>query len=159
MPLREDDSDLEYPIQEGSMKIRTLAVAVSLLVAAPLVAQPAIPLPDLSPRANVGQTVGVTNVEISYHRPAVNKRKIFGGLVSYGAVWRAGANENTTISFSTPVTIEGQPLPAGTYGLFRIPTATSWTVVFSKAAASWGAYAYDPSEDALRVTVTPQTVA
>ena len=83
------------------------------------------------------QTIGVTDVEINYHRPAVNKRKIFGGLVSYGAVWRAGANENTTISFSTPVTNEGQTLPAGTYGLFMIPTATSWTVVFSKAAGTY----------------------
>src|ERR1041384_4079045 len=106
------------------MKIRTLVVAAALLAAASLVAQPAIPLPDASPRANVGQTIGVTNIEISYHRPGVNKRHIFGGLVSYGAVWRAGANENTTITFSTPVTIEGQPLPAGTYGLFMIPTAS-----------------------------------
>ena len=141
------------------MKIRTLVVVVSLLAAATLVAQPAIPLPDLSPRASVAQTVGVTNIEINYHRPAVNKRKIFGGLVSYGAVWRAGANENTTISFSTPVTIEGQPLPAGTYGLFMIPTASSWTIVFSKFADAWGAYSYDPAEDALRVTVTPQPMA
>src|SRR5436190_8846118 len=128
------------------MNIRTVANAVALLIAAPLLAQPAIRLPDLSPKASVVQTIGVTDVEINYHRPAVNKRKVFGGLVSYGAVWRAGANENTTISFSTPVTNEGQTLPAGTYGLFMIPTATSWTVVFSKAAASWGAYAYDPSE-------------
>jgi predicted negative regulator of RcsB-dependent stress response len=141
------------------MKIRTIASAVAVLVAAPLVAQPALPLPDASPKASVAQTIGVTNIEIDYHRPAVNKRKIFGGLVSYGAVWRAGANENTTISFSTPVTIEGQALAAGTYGLFMIPTATTWTVVFSKATASWGAYAYDASEDAARVTVTPQAMA
>src|SRR5437588_733676 len=141
------------------MKIRTLAIAVALLAAVPLLAQPAIPLPDLSPRASVGQTVGVTNIEINYHRPAVNKRKIFGGLVSYGAVWRAGANENTTITFSTPVAVEGQTLPAGTYGLFMIPTASQWTIVFSKFADAWGAYSYDPSEDALRVTVTPQPTA
>jgi hypothetical protein len=140
------------------MKTRTLAIAVLLLAAASLFAQPAIPLPDLSPRANVGQTVGVTRIDIDYHRPAVNKRKIFGGLVSYGAVWRAGANENTTVSFSTPVTIEGQALPAGTYGLFMIPTASTWTVVFSKFAGAWGAYSYEPSEDALRVTVTPQAM-
>jgi len=74
-------------------------------------------------------------------------------------VWRAGANENTTISFSTPVTIEGQALPAGTYGLFMIPTASQWTIVFSKFGDAWGAYSYDPSEDALRVTVTPQALA
>lgn len=141
------------------MKIRALAVAFALLAAASLLAQPALPLPDASPKATVGQTVGVTNIEINYHRPAVNKRKIFGGLVSYGAVWRAGANQNTTISFSTPVTVEGQALPAGTYGLFMIPTASTWTVVFSKFNESWGAYSYDPSEDAARVTVTPQAMS
>src|SRR5262245_57920571 len=80
-----DDSNLEYTIQEGFMKIRSLAVAVALSAAAPLLAQPAIPLPDASPKATVSQTIGITNVEIDYHRPAVNKRKIFGGLVSYGA--------------------------------------------------------------------------
>ena len=106
------------------MKIRALIVAFALLAAtAPLLAQPALPLPEASPKATVGQSIGVTSIEINYHRPAVNKRKIFGGLVSYGAVWRAGANENTTISFSTPVAVEGQALPAGTYGLFMIPTA------------------------------------
>jgi len=79
------------------MNARTLMNALALLVAAPLLAQPAIRLPEASPKANVGQTIGVTDVEINYHRPAVNKRKIFGGLVPNGAVWRAGANENTTI--------------------------------------------------------------
>src|SRR5438128_3169693 len=136
------------------MKIRAFAVTFALLAAAPLVAQPALPLPDASPKATVGQTIGVTSIEINYHRPAVNKRKIWGGLVQYGAVWRAGANENTTISFSTPVTVEGQSLPAGTYGLFMIPAPTQWTVVLSKFADAWGAYSYDPSEDAARIIVT-----
>ena len=141
------------------MKIRALINALALFVAVPLFAQPALPLPEASPKASVAQSIGVTNIEINYHRPAVNKRKIFGGLVSYGAVWRAGANENTIISFSTPVTIEGQALPAGSYGLFMIPTSSTWTVVFSKFASSWGAYSYDQSEDALRVTVTPQPMS
>jgi len=133
--------------------------ALALLVAAPLFAQPAIRMPEASPKASVSQTIGVTDVVIDYHRPAVNKRKIWGGLVSYGAVWRAGANENTTISFSTPVTVEGQALPAGTYGLFMIPSATQVQVVFSKFADAWGAYSYEPSEDAARVTVTPQALS
>ncbi|HEV2722697.1 MAG TPA: DUF2911 domain-containing protein, partial [Thermoanaerobaculia bacterium] len=96
---------------------------------------------------------------ISYHRPAVNKRKIWGGLVPFDTIWRTGANENTTISFSTPVKVEGQTLAAGTYGLFAIPTASQWTMVFSKFTGDWGGYNYDPAEDALRVTVTPQTTA
>src|SRR5881396_2914711 len=122
------------------MSIRAITRTLALLVAAPLLAQPAIRLPEASPKATVGQTIGVTDVEIDYHRPAVNKRKIWGGLVQYGAVWRAGANENTTISFSTPVTVEGQALPAGTYGLFMIPGPAQWTIVFSKFADAWGAY-------------------
>jgi tetratricopeptide (TPR) repeat protein len=102
-----------------------------------------------------GQTIGVTDVNITYHRPAVNKRKIWNGLVPYGSPWRAGANENTTISFSTPVKIEGQALPAGTYALYAIPAASQWTMIFSRFTGDWGVYNYDPSEDVLRVSVTP----
>ena len=141
------------------MKARHLAVVVIFIAVTSAMAQPAVRVPDQSPAATVGQTIGITDIAITYHRPAVNNRRIFGGLVQYGALWRAGANENTTISFSTPVKIEGQTLPAGTYGLFMLPTASQWTVVFSKFAGDWGAYNYDPSEDALRVNVTPQSVA
>jgi TolA-binding protein len=141
------------------MRIRTIAFAIALLAATAAVAQPALRLPEPSPAATVGQTIGITDVTIAYHRPAVNKRKIFGGLVPYGVLWRAGANENSTISFSTPVKVEGQSLPAGKYGLFMIPGESQWTVVLSKFADDWGTYNYDPSEDAARVTVTPQTTA
>ena len=78
---------------------------------------PPIVLPQASPEASVEQTVGLTEITIHYHRPAVAKRKIWGGLVPYGEVWRAGANENTTITFTSPVSVEGQKLAAGTYGL------------------------------------------
>ncbi len=141
------------------MKNWGVLFSIAMLLALSAAAQPAIRVPEQSPAATVGETIGITDVAISYHRPAVNKRKIFGGLVPYGVLWRAGANENTTIAFSTPVKIEGQALPAGTYGLFMLPTASQWTVVFSKFSADWGTYNYDPSEDALRVTVTPQTMA
>jgi DUF2911 family protein/tetratricopeptide repeat protein len=141
------------------MNVRAILLPVSLAVAVSAAAQAPIRLPDLSPAAVAGQTVGVTDIQINYHRPAVNKRKIWGGLVPYGVMWRAGANENTTISFSTPVKVEGQSLPAGTYGLFMIPTATQWTVVFSNFTGDWGAYNYEQSEDAARVTVTPQTTS
>ena len=141
------------------MRIRAVVLWSILFVAVSAAAQPALRLPEVSPAATVGQTIGVTDIAITYHRPAVNKRRIFGGLVPYGVLWRAGANENTTISFSTPVKVEGQALPAGTYGLFMIPSPSQWTVVFSKFAGDWGAYNYDPSEDALRVTVTPQVMA
>jgi hypothetical protein len=118
-----------------------------------------IRLPEASPAASVSQTIGITDVSINYHRPAMNKRTIFGGLVPYDTIWRTGANENTTISFSTPVKIEGQALPAGTYAFYAIPTASQWTLIFSKFTGDWGVYNYDASEDVLRVKVTPQTLS
>jgi Protein of unknown function (DUF2911)/Tetratricopeptide repeat len=140
--------------------MKNIAIGTALLLAALSAAgQSAIPLPEASPAASVSQTVGITDVSITYHRPAVNKRKIWNGLVPYGSPWRTGANENTTISFSTPVKIEGQTLPAGTYALYAIPGASQWTMIFSKFTGDWGVYNYESSEDALRVTVTPQVSA
>jgi len=139
------------------MKKIALGTALFLL-ATSVFAQGAIRLPDASPAAVAGQTIGVTDIAVNYHRPAINKRRIWGGLVPYGTPWRTGANENTTISFSTPAKIEGQPLPAGTYGLFAIPGPSQWTIILSRFTGDWGVYNYDPSEDALRVTVTPQVV-
>jgi len=114
-------------------------------------------LPDVSQAAVIKQRVGLTDITVTYHRPLVNGRKIWGGLVPLGEVWRAGANENTVIDFSDAVTVEGQPLPKGTYGLHMIPTADTWTVIFSKMSIAWGSYTYDQKEDALRVTVKPRT--
>jgi hypothetical protein len=115
-------------------------------------------LPDVSQAARVAQRIGITDITIDYHRPLVRGRKIFGGLEPYGKVWRAGANINTTIAFSDPVTIEGRPIPKGVYGLHMIPGESSWIVIFSKNSTSWGSFSYDPAEDALRVTVKPQTI-
>jgi tetratricopeptide (TPR) repeat protein len=113
-------------------------------------------LPRQSQRAQVSQRVGITDITISYHRPLVNDRKVWDALVPYGKVWRAGANENTTITFSDPVQIEGKPLDKGTYGLHMIPNADEWTIIFSKNSTSWGAFTYDQAEDGLRVTVKPK---
>jgi hypothetical protein len=113
-------------------------------------------LPLQSQRAEISQRIGITDVTINYHRPLVNDRKVWDGLVPYGKVWRAGANINTTITFSDPVQIEGKPLDKGTYGLHMIPNAEEWTIVFSKNSTSWGSFTYDEKEDALRVTVKPK---
>ncbi|MGH9382430.1 MAG: DUF2911 domain-containing protein [Thermoanaerobaculia bacterium] len=102
-------------------------------------------------------TIGGVDVRITYGRPQARGRTVWGDLVPYDAVWRAGADEATTITFSSDVTIEGQPLPAGTYALFTIPSQETWTVVFNKVAEQWGAYDYDESQDALRVQVQPTT--
>lgn len=113
-------------------------------------------LPRQSQGARITQRIGITDITISYHRPLANNRKVWDGLVPYGQVWRAGANENTTITFSDPVTVEGKALEKGTYGLHMIPNADEWTVIFSKNSTSWGAFTYDQAEDALRVNVKPQ---
>ena len=136
-----------------------LALAAAIALAPPAAhAQPqrSTQLPRVSPNAAVSQTVGVTDVHITYGRPSVNDRDIFGGLVPYGEVWRTGANEATTITVSNDVQIEGQSLKAGTYGFFTVPGREAWTLIFNETAEQWGAYEYDQSQDALRVEVEPQ---
>ena len=113
-------------------------------------------IPRVSQRGAVTQRIGLTDINISYHRPTVGGREIWDKVVPYGKVWRAGANENTTIQFADDVSVEGKPLAAGTYGLHMIPDKDQWTVIFSKNSTSWGSFSYDEKEDALRVAVKPQ---
>jgi hypothetical protein len=113
-------------------------------------------LPRVSQHALITQRIGITDITINYHRPLVNGREIFGKVVPYGQVWRAGANENTTIKFTDPVTIDGHALDKGIYGLHMIPGENEWTVIFSKDSAAWGSFSYKQADDALRVTVKPQ---
>ena len=113
-------------------------------------------LPRASQHALISQRIGITDITINYHRPLANGRQIWGKVVPYGQVWRAGANENTMITFTDPVTIDGQPLEKGTYGLHMIPGESQWTVIFSKNSSAWGSFTYKQDEDALRVTVKPQ---
>jgi len=118
-----------------------------------------ITTPPPSPAATVSQGIGMSEVTIVYHRPGVKDREVWGALVPYNDgkpnPWRAGANENTTIEFSTDVLINGKKLPSGTYGLHMIPSPESWTIIFNKNHTSWGSFFYNPDEDALRVQVTP----
>jgi hypothetical protein len=130
--------------------------ALCLSLASLAGAQTLLTLPEASQRASVAQRLGVTDITIIYHRPLVGGRKVWGGIVPYGQVWRAGANENTTIQFSDPVKVEGRELAAGTYGLHMLPTADACEIIFSKNSTSWGSFSYKKDEDALRVTVKPQ---
>lgn len=128
-------------------------------------------LPDASPEAMVMQEVGISKVTISYSSPAVNGREIWGNLVPYGMEksnpfghgkpmpWRAGANENTTITLTHDAKIEGQILKAGTYSIHMIPETDQWVIIFNNNYTSWGSFFYEESEDALRVTVKPQMMA
>jgi tetratricopeptide (TPR) repeat protein len=112
-------------------------------------------LPRESQRQSISQTIGDTNVSIVYHRPNTKARKVWGGLVPYGEVWRAGANEATVFETSRDVTINGQPLPAGKYSLHAIPAQDEWTIIFNKTADQWGSFRYDAKQDALRVKTKP----
>ncbi len=139
------------------MWLRSLAVCMAAAAGQGLRAQSnVLDLPLQSQRAEISQRIGLTDITIQYHRPLVNGRKVWGVLIPYGQVWRAGANENTTIRFSDAVSIEGHTLPAGVYGLHMIPNADEWTIMFSKNSTSWGSFTYDEKEDALRVTVKPK---
>jgi len=134
-----------------------LFCSLSIVISINAAAQTPLVLPEVSQRAEVLQRIGYTDVDIIYHSPYVNGRKIWGELVPYGLVWRAGANENTTISFTDDVKINGNLLPAGTYGLHMIPNADDWVVIFSKDHTSWGSFFYKQDQDALRVNVKPET--
>ena len=137
------------------------ALAVSgaaALIPSGALAQPAVLLPRTSPPAMISQSIGYTTVTVEYSRPGVKDRRIWGGLVPLGKVWRAGANEATVVEFSTDVKVNGHPLPKGRYGFFIVPDEKEWTLIFSKVSKTWGAFTYDEKDDALRVQVPPRGV-
>lgn len=109
--------------------------------------------PRVSPNASISQTIGTTEVSITYGRPSVNDRQVFGGLEAFGEVWRTGANESTAITFSDDVEIEGEELEAGTYSLYTVPGEEEWTIIINDKL-SWGTQ-YDKAADVLRVDVEP----
>jgi hypothetical protein len=117
---------------------------------------PLLRIPRVSQGAKVTQVVGLSEVTIYYHRPGVKGRQIWGGLLPYDSVWRAGANEPTLFTFSDEVTIEGKKLPAGTYRFVTFPGMKEWTVVFNSEVKNWGTM-YDSKYDVLKFTVTPET--
>lgn len=137
----------------------TSTLALLGLLAAPALAQHSreVWLPVPSPRATVSQQLVATTVSVDYGRPGVNGRTVWGSLVPWGEVWRTGADVNTRITFSTDVTVAGQPVAAGAYGLHTIPVEKGpWTLILSRDADAWGSFAYDQSRDALRVEIAPR---
>jgi hypothetical protein len=137
-----------------------LAVGCVLAVATMARAQDqSLVLPRTNQPASITQRIGVTDIAVKYNRPSARGRRVFGALVPYGQVWRTGSDEATTITFSTDVSVNGQPVPAGAYALFTIPTASAWTVVLNRRAIQWGSYSHDPADDVVTVTVAPTTTA
>lgn len=153
-------------IKRNSFFKSCLILMVMLFLSSTLFAQ--LQTPRVSPAAVSSQKVGMSEISINYSRPAVQGRELWGSLVPYGfttfgfgnqkpAPWRAGANENTTITFSHDVEIDGEPLAAGTYGLFMVVEKDKdWTIIFSKDNGSWGSFFYEEENDALRITAKPE---
>jgi len=112
-------------------------------------------MPQASTSQTITQEFGLGKITLTYSRPNVKGRKIFGELEPYGAVWRTGANSATLISFTDEVTIEGNKVPAGDYALFTIPDPKEWTVILNKTTKQWGAYEYKEADDVLRIKVKP----
>lgn len=141
-------------IPSSFFKISLVALMSLFITTATLAQERASDEPRTSPNATVSQTIGTTDITITYGRPAVNDRTIFGDLVPYGEVWRTGANESTALVVSDDVTIEGNKLEAGTYSLYTVPGKDEWTIIIN-SKLSWGTQ-YDKSKDVLRFTVEPQ---
>ena len=138
----------------GLQVARLGAGLLTLALAVPALAQE-FTTPRPSPNAKVQQTVGTTVLSVSYSRPGVKGRAIWGALVPYGKPWRTGANEATQFTCADPISVQGQKLAAGTYAMATVPTSAQWTVAFWNRPDSLGALDYDPKYDVLRVSVTP----
>lgn len=159
----------DYKIKIKNEVIMKQFLLISFFCAATsaVVAQTVLDLPVPSQKATVAQRVGLTDVTVEYFRPAVNGRKIWGGLVPYGfqspgingAPWRTGANTNTTFSVTDDIKVEGKELKAGTYGFFvAVNENNTATIVFSRESKAWGSFFYNPEEDVLRVNVNTKTI-
>ena len=134
--------------------MKTTILVCCLLIAANAVAQN-VTVPRSSTKQSIEQELGLGKINLTYSRPNVHGRKIFGELVPYGAVWRLGANSATSIKFSDEVTLEGNKVAAGEYGLFAIPGPDEWTIILNKNPRQWGAYFYKAEDDVLRFKVKP----
>ncbi|MCB2409961.1 DUF2911 domain-containing protein [Hymenobacter lucidus] len=123
----------------------------------PTAAVPELPLPQASPHALLVQTIGLTDVTVDYHTPAVRGRAVWGQLVPYGQVWRAGANENTILTFSDPVSLNGQAVPAGKYSFYVLPKSDQdWELILNRVTNHWGTEGYDAKADQVRLPVVPE---
>lgn len=139
--------------------MKKILIAFAFIIA-PLITEAQLKTPQASPKATIFQTVGLTDVEIIYSRPAARGRAVFGNLVPFGKIWRTGANENTTISFSEDVVIDGKTLPKGKYSLYTIPKIESWEVIFYSTTNNWGnPEVWNESNVVLRTTVKEEALS
>jgi hypothetical protein len=138
------------------MKKTLIALAVIL---SSIVTQAQVLAPQPSPKSTINQIVGLTDVEIEYSRPSARGRNVFGELVSFGKVWRTGANSNTTISFSEDVVINGKTLKKGKYALYTLPKVESWEIIFYSKTDNWGnPEVWNEGDVALRAIAIPEVL-
>lgn len=141
------------------MRKTYLFLAIMLLACISLKSYAQVPrIPEASSTQTIIQDFGLGKVSITYSRPNVKDRKIFGGIIPYGEVWRTGANAATTLTFTEKIVIDGHSVPAGTYSLFSIPERNEWTIILNKTVKQWGAYSYKQANDLLRFTVKSRRV-
>lgn len=138
-------------------KISFILALILISTSASILAQ-GLKMPAASSTQTLTQDFGLSQIKLSYSRPNVKGRTIFGDLIPYGQVWRTGANSPTKITFGDDVSVEGQAVPAGEYALYTIPGQSEWTIILSKNTKLWGAMGYQEADDLLRVKVKPITV-
>ncbi|MFM9989150.1 DUF2911 domain-containing protein [Flavobacterium sp.] len=135
-----------------------IIVAIAIMIASYSI-EAQVKLPQASPKSTLIQTVGLTDIDIEYHRPSAKGRVIFGELVPFDKVWRTGANENTTITFTDDVIINGSPLKQGKYAIYTIPKPDNWEVIFYSDSNNWGnPEVWDESKIVLKVNAKPETL-
>ncbi len=139
--------------------MKNILIAFAIIIAN-FTIEAQVKTPQSSPKATITQAIGLTDVEINYSRPSARGRAVFGNLVPFGKVWRTGANENTTISFSDDVVIDGKTLKKGKYALYTIPKIESWEVIFYSMTDNWGnPVEWNEANVALKTTVKPETLS
>lgn len=157
------EANYHAAVMNSTLLTASFFSALGAIVATSLPTQdaqaPALQFPAASPSASLTQRVGVTDIEVTYARPSMKGRKVFGSLEPYGTVWRTGANATTEITFSTDVEFGGEKVAAGNYALFSIPGESEWTVILNNDEQRSGAYAYKEAKDVARVTVKPIALA
>ncbi len=138
--------------------MKKLLIAITVLFIAGNMKAQTLNIPAPSPVATLSQNFATSKIEITYSRPGVKDRVIFGGLIPFDSLWRTGANASTKISFGEDVKVEGKNVPAGKYALYSIPGKNSWTIILSKDTSLWGSDGYKKENDLARFTVASQTL-
>lgn len=137
--------------------MKLVAMLAAIVVAATCLNAQELKLPALSPSSTISADFSTSKIEITYSRPSMRGRKVFGDLVPFGQVWRTGANAATKVTFGEDVEIGGKTVKAGSYSLYSVPGQTEWEIIINTNTGNWGANGYDTKDDVVRLKVKPTT--